>query len=60
MPTYYRLPTHEEDPYQDYLCTVGECPSLQAAALLRRYDGETDGSAVCPVHTDRLSFEDHV
>lgn len=59
MPTYYRLPTPEEDIYRDYVCTVGDCPSHHAALLRRTSDGQDDGSAVCPVHTDRLNREDH-
>ena len=59
MPTYYRLPTPEEDPDRDFACTVGLCPSPHAA-LLRSYDGHYDGSAVCPEHADRLSMADHL
>ena len=58
MPTYYRLPTPEEDLY-GYACTVRGCLSPGPAAVVRRYDGYYDGAAVCPEHTDRLNREDH-
>jgi hypothetical protein len=61
MPTYYRPPSPEEDPDRDFRCTIiGSCPSRNAALLRRTGDGEYDGSAVCPEHADRLSFEDHL
>ena len=59
MPTYYRLPTPEEDPYHNLGCTVRPCSSTHAALLRRTSDGHIDGSAVCPEHTDRLGMEDH-